>query len=54
MRPTKTVAVIASAFAGILLASFAASLANESQRAYASCLAKHQAPTYCRLLISGR
>jgi hypothetical protein len=54
MRPTKTFATLTAAFAGILLASFAASLANESQRAYASCLAKHQAPTYCRLLISGR
>ena len=54
MRPTKTVAVLASAFAGILLAACVASLASESQRAYASCLAKHETPDYCRLLISGR
>ena len=54
MRPTKTVALLTSAFAGLLLATLVGSLINESQRAYASCLAKHETPDYCRLLISGR
>ena len=41
-------------FAGLLLLLFAASLASEDQRHYVDCLAQHQAPAYCRLVISGR
>ena len=41
-------------FAGLLLLLFAANLASEDQRHYVDCLAQHQAPAYCRLVISGR
>ena len=54
MHPIKTPATLAAIFGGALLTIFAASLLDGNQRAYASCLAQHQSPTYCRLLINGR
>jgi hypothetical protein len=54
LRTASTTARLAAIFSGGLLTVFAVSLTVESQRAYASCLVKHQSPTYCRLLINGR
>ena len=54
MHPIKTPVTLAAIFAGGLLTVFAVSLSDGNQRAYASCLAQHQSPAYCRLLINGR
>lgn len=45
---------LAGLFGGGLLVVFAVSLTAENQRVYVACLAEHQSPAYCRLLINGR
>jgi hypothetical protein len=54
MHPIKTPATLAALFVGGLLTVFAVSLSDGNQRAYASCLAQHQSPSYCRLVVLGR
>jgi hypothetical protein len=54
IRTASLTAKLSAVFAGGLLTVFAVSLTVESQRVYVACLAEHQSPTYCRLLISGR
>jgi hypothetical protein len=54
LRAASLTAKLSAVFAGGLLTVFAVSLIDENQRVYASCLAQHQSPAYCRLLINGR
>jgi hypothetical protein len=54
LRSASLTAKLAAIFSGGLLTVFAVSLTAENQRVYVACLAEHQSPAYCRLLISGR